>query len=119
MTIKDYYLEAEKELKKSLYFVENYKEISYGIQFRISKFDQSHLVRIYNSKRKGVRLDYSQIKHPDVKKDLKEIKNKLDQNYKINIYLKLEEAKINNQMSLFDQELNNRIFEKESLKLVG
>lgn len=119
MITRNYYLEAVKELNERLYYVENYREISYGIQFRISKFDQSHLVRIYNSKSKGTRLDYSQIKHPKVKKDLKEIKNKLDQNYKSNIHLKFKEAKINNQMSLFDQELNNRIFEKESLKLVG
>jgi hypothetical protein len=202
MSIRNYYLEAEKELNRRLYLVENYREINYGIQFRISKFDQSHLVRIYNSKSKGTRLDYSQIKHPIVKKDLKEIKNKLDQNHeknyrkniqesfelpnkiisdKIVSYLisrkakrksinsdsikylfrlsnltftiynnnsmmiqgksnnfnslkkeilmilssksktksSLKKTEIRNQLSLFDQELNNKILRKENLKLVG
>lgn len=202
MTIKDYYTEVKRELENLAYYVDSYKEINYGIQFKIFRFKQGYLVRIYNSKKKGIKLDCSQIKNQNVKRDLKEIKNILGQNYKngsikniqesfelpnkiivdrivsylisrqakrksinsdsikhsfrlsnltFNIYtnnlmmiqgksknfnlLKKEilmilssnnkiksrskKIKINNQMSLFDQELNNKILGKENLKLVG
>jgi hypothetical protein len=155
-----------------------------------------------NNKKKGIKLDCSQIKNKNVKRDLKEIKNILDQNHKkgsikniqesfelpnkiivdrivsylisrqakrksinsdsikhsfrlsnltFTIYTnnlmmiqgksnnfnslkkeilmilssnnkvksRLKKPKINNQMSLFDQDLNNKILGEENLKLVG
>jgi hypothetical protein len=82
MSIKDYYMRAKRELENLAYYVDSYKKINYGIQFKIFRFKQGYLVRIYNNKKKGIKLDCSQIKNKNVKRDLKEIKNILDQNHK-------------------------------------
>lgn len=47
--------------------VEPYQEINYGIQFDVTLNGQKSKVRIYESKKKGVTLDLSQIKNEELK----------------------------------------------------
>lgn len=42
--------------------VENYKEINYGLQFKVNFQGESELIRIFESKKKGTRVDLSQVK---------------------------------------------------------
>ena len=46
--------------------VENYKEINYGLQFKVNFQGKSELVRIFESKKKGTRLDLSQVKDDEI-----------------------------------------------------
>ncbi|MFW5994290.1 MAG: ribonuclease HIII [Halanaerobiaceae bacterium] len=46
--------------------VENYKEINYGLQFRVNFQGKSELVRIFESKKQGTRLDLSQVKDEEI-----------------------------------------------------
>ncbi|MFN2364110.1 MAG: hypothetical protein ABR596_07420, partial [Halarsenatibacteraceae bacterium] len=41
--------------------VENYQEINYGLQFKVDFQGTSELIRIFESKKKGIRLDLSQV----------------------------------------------------------
>ncbi len=45
------------------YNITIFKEISYGIQFSIN----DNIIRIYESKKKGITLDLSQLKDEDLK----------------------------------------------------
>lgn len=47
--------------------VEPYQEINYGIQFDVIEGDKKSKVRIYESKKKGVTLDLSQVKYEELK----------------------------------------------------
>lgn len=53
--------------------VSEYKEISYGIQFNVYVDGNDVLLRIYKSKKKGVNIDYSQIKKAGIQQKLKTI----------------------------------------------
>lgn len=46
--------------------VENYKEINYGLQFKVNFQGESELIRIFESKKRGTRLDLSQVKDDEV-----------------------------------------------------
>ncbi len=46
--------------------VENYKEINYGLQFMVNFQGESELIRIFESKKKGTRVDLSQVKDDEV-----------------------------------------------------
>lgn len=53
-----------------------YKEINYGLQFEVTMKDLRSVVRIYESKKKGVSVDLSQIKHEAIRNIL----NNIEQN---------------------------------------
>lgn len=42
-----------------------FKEINYGLQFACEVGDRSHTIRIYESKKNGVKPDFSQVKNPE------------------------------------------------------
>ena len=47
--------------------VGSYKEINYGIQFDVTYQGLTSKVRVYESKKKGVTVDLSQVKHEEIK----------------------------------------------------
>ncbi|MFA5879269.1 MAG: ribonuclease HIII [Candidatus Margulisiibacteriota bacterium] len=55
----EYYQKIKEKL--SDFELSNYQEINYGLQFEVKKINQKGIIRIYESK-KGVKLDFSQIK---------------------------------------------------------
>ena len=55
------YRDIKNLLEEHSYQINPYREIQYGIQFLISNDKHSEILRIYKSK-KGIRLDFSQIK---------------------------------------------------------
>jgi ribonuclease HIII len=67
---EDAYEYIKQELTKKGYNVQEYKDISYGLQFNIKFNEVSELVRIYHSTKKGTTLDESQIKNSKIKSDL-------------------------------------------------
>lgn len=58
----DKYEELKKDLEIKGAMVSSYSEINYGIQFTFTKDQQSAKVRVYESKKKGITVDLSQIK---------------------------------------------------------
>lgn len=67
MTKYDKYAELKNNLIRKDVNVSSYNEINYGIQFEISKEGQTSKVRIYESKKKGITVDLSQIKNQELK----------------------------------------------------
>lgn len=57
-------------LKGMDYDVEEPKKIDYGIQFFVNKEERQGLIRVYNSKKKGVALDLSQLKDKIIERDV-------------------------------------------------
>lgn len=58
-----YYLDIMRSMGLE---VSGYREIDYGLQFKVSLSDRDEVLRIYESKKKGVRLDLSQLKSEEV-----------------------------------------------------
>lgn len=69
----DYYEELKFQLLGRGFDVENYQEINYGLQFKINYQGKSELVRIFESKKKGTRLDLSTVKDEEIKKLLSQV----------------------------------------------
>lgn len=71
--------EKYEELKKGLIHksvkVDEYQEINYGIQFNVHWEDKSSKIRIYESKKKGLTVDLSQIKYEEFKMLIHNINN--------------------------------------------
>jgi ribonuclease HIII len=63
----EYYEEIKKTLQEHFIWVSPYKEINFGIQFSIKIEEKDYSLRIYESKKKGVNLDYSLIKSETIK----------------------------------------------------
>lgn len=61
-----YYDMIKNRLEISGIRVHNYKEINYGLQFNIELNNESHIVRVFESKKNGVRSDLSLIKDTKV-----------------------------------------------------
>lgn len=59
----DYYDKIKKRFESKDIEVHEYQEINYGLQFTIAFNGTKSLIRIYESKKKGIRYDLSQIKH--------------------------------------------------------
>jgi ribonuclease HIII len=57
----DLYQKLKALLQKNGFIVNPYRDIDYGLQFLLSFGNESELLRLYDGK-KGLRLDYSQIK---------------------------------------------------------
>ncbi|MFW5795414.1 MAG: hypothetical protein ACOCV1_08035 [Bacillota bacterium] len=106
MTIKDYYMRAKRELENLAYYVEKYKEINYGIQFKIFKCKQGYLVRVYEKKNKNINLDICLIKNKKVKKDLEFVENKLR-----NQYVDFKRSNLQESFQLIDQSIEDKIIE--------
>lgn len=62
-----YYQNLKSVLESNDFIVNEYEEINFGLQFIIIYNDKELLVRIYESKKKGVRCDLSQVRDKDVK----------------------------------------------------
>ncbi len=69
MNIFDYYKEIRVLLENDGYEVDNYKKIQYGLQFILND-NNNFLLRIYESKKRGVILDVSQIRDDAIKSDI-------------------------------------------------
>lgn len=61
----EYYVTVKEKLKNFGFIIDSYKEINYGIQFRIILGKRNAAVRIYSGK-KGIRLDLSQIRDEEM-----------------------------------------------------
>lgn len=55
--------------------VENYQEINYGLQFKVNFQGESELIRIFESKKKGTRLDLSQVKDDEIAELIRRAEN--------------------------------------------
>ncbi|GAB6098955.1 hypothetical protein JCM16358_08340 [Halanaerocella petrolearia] len=62
----NYYEEVKSKLEDNDFEVDSYTEISYGVQFNVNYNNKEELVRIYESKKKGTRLDLSQVKDEEI-----------------------------------------------------
>lgn len=62
ISLNNSYLELKTILVQLGFLVSEYKEIDYGIQFSVSKSGMNGVLRIYFNKKKGIKIDYSQIK---------------------------------------------------------
>ncbi|MGL4737262.1 MAG: ribonuclease HIII [Cellulosilyticaceae bacterium] len=67
MTKYTEYEKIKQNLQQQGVVVGNYQEISYGLQFDITYEQLTSKVRIYESKKKGVSVDLSQVKHQELK----------------------------------------------------
>lgn len=67
MTKYTEYERMKQDLQNKGVSVGSYQEISYGLQFDITYESLSAKVRIYESKKKGVTVDLSQVKHQELK----------------------------------------------------
>lgn len=67
MTKYQQYDEIKKNVESKAGEVGAYKEINYGIQFEVTYKQQTGKVRVYESKKKGVTIDLSQIKNEALK----------------------------------------------------
>ena len=63
-SLRSFYHEIRQRLQGNAIDVSNYQDISYGIQFTVSRAGQSGLVRVYQNKKGTIKYDYSQIKDP-------------------------------------------------------
>lgn len=59
-----------ENLEEMGYTIFPFKKISYGLQFEVSKGDNKGLIRVYNSKDKGVNVDLSVLKNEIIKKNI-------------------------------------------------
>ncbi len=62
----EYYDILKKLLEAEQIMVHEYSEISYGLQFTIEMDSVRYRIRVFESKKHGVRADFSQIKDADV-----------------------------------------------------
>lgn len=67
------YKHCEKILKKKGFKVDNFKEISYGLQFVIQIDGNNYTIRIYESKKNGVKIDLSMIRNSEVERQIIDI----------------------------------------------
>ncbi|MCW8966424.1 MAG: caspase family protein, partial [Candidatus Pacearchaeota archaeon] len=58
------------QIRELDYSIDEPSKIDYGIQFHVEKNSKEDLIRIYNSKKKGVTLDTSQIKNKVIERDI-------------------------------------------------
>lgn len=63
-SLRSLYYGIRQRLQDNAIDVSNFQDISYGIQFTVSRTDQSGLVRVYQNKKGTIKYDYSQIKAP-------------------------------------------------------
>ncbi|MFD3156015.1 ribonuclease HIII [Haloimpatiens sp. FM7330] len=64
----EYYDYFRDKLQSNNIKVSDYKKINYGLQFKVEINNQTELVRIYESKKKGIKNDFSQVKSEENKK---------------------------------------------------
>ncbi|MGL4363018.1 MAG: ribonuclease HIII [Cellulosilyticaceae bacterium] len=76
------YDEIKKNLKEHDGKVEPYKEINYGIQFEVSALGYTSKVRIYESKKKGITVDLSQVKYEALRELILNINSNINSNEK-------------------------------------
>jgi len=69
------YTEVKNRLTTLGFQISAYKDIDYGIQFTISKIGIRGIVRIYFSKKKGIKYDLSQIKDANLQNQIFSIIN--------------------------------------------
>lgn len=69
------YNEIKESLSQKMIQTSSVEEIPYGIQFTISKFTNSGLLRVYKNKKGVIKIDYSQIKHEHFKNLIENIIN--------------------------------------------
>lgn len=67
------YHEIRQRLQGNAIDVSNYQDISYGIQFTVSRTGQTGLVRVYQNKKGTIKYDYSQIKEPLLAKIVRQV----------------------------------------------
>jgi len=60
--IFEVYQNIKSTLQAETIKVSDYKSIDYGLQFTVSILDWSGLIRIYQNKKGGLKIDYSQLK---------------------------------------------------------
>ena len=60
-------------LENSGNIVENLKEINFGVQFTTTIEDKNYTIRIYESKKNGVRIDFSMIRNEELKREISNI----------------------------------------------
>lgn len=68
------YSDFKKLLEERGFKINPFREIEYGLQFIVFRNDVSGIIRIFESK-KGLKLDFSQVKNDDIKESLKTISN--------------------------------------------
>lgn len=56
------FISQKKNLEDALFFVSDFKEINYGIQFSVTKNTWKGLIRIFRNKKGVIKYDYSPIK---------------------------------------------------------
>lgn len=54
-------------------YVDEYKKINYGVQFYIKIKEEKETIRIYESKKKGITIDFSQVKSSENLKFIKDV----------------------------------------------
>ena len=59
--MKDLFQRLRTLFEENHYLIEDYKEINYGIQFRISDAEHTGILRIYGNKKGETKFDYSQL----------------------------------------------------------
>lgn len=69
----DYYEYLKGIFKSNGVEISSYSEINYGLQFNIVYKERKLLIRVYESKKNGVRCDLSQIKDEEILKNIEEL----------------------------------------------
>ncbi len=101
----EYYDASKLLLEEEGYKVENFEEISWGLQFKISNGGNKHLLRVYEKKNGEINLDLSRIKNKQMEQKINKILQKLKDD-------KTEDIKIKN----FQEKICiNSIEEKEEI----
>ena len=68
------YKDSKLRLEKEEYLTENFKEISYGIQFSVFKKGSAiGIIRIFRNNKRVVKYDYSQIKDVSKKQEIERV----------------------------------------------
>jgi len=76
----DLYRQLKDILERHNYSFSNKRKIDYGLQFDVTKNNEIHKLRIYESKKKGVRLDKSLIQNQEVLKEINRLTAQIEQN---------------------------------------
>lgn len=82
------YEHCKQMLNKNEYKVNEFKEINYGLQFEVNKEEKNYIVRVYESKKNGVKIDLSMLRDYKAEKEISGILNGDDE--------EVDETEINN-----------------------